>query len=206
MLPDKGAFGSLSMSTKRSGKGTSTVPGTKWRIRTVFTLVSVLTEFLDLAIWESLIVLQDDYARFRELNVTAEMSPAMFFQTPIAQGSEGLMEWDFATMIKNQILVTIGSDCYPDSRDLNVVLPACARILDGVMKVMPDPEAAKEEAAETICRMLTVAGADAVNRRDTLGNIETGKTANFVVVDRDLSRGEFEGAQILTTYFEGYKV
>jgi hypothetical protein len=33
-----------------------------------------------------------------------------------------------------------------------------------------------------------------------------GKTSNFIVVDRDLSRGEFEGARAVRTYFEGKKV
>jgi predicted amidohydrolase YtcJ len=51
--------------------------------------------------------------------------------------------------------------------------------------------------------MLTLAGAEAMGREKDLGSIEVGKKANFIAVDRDLSRGEFEDAGVLATWFEG---
>ena len=36
--------------------------------------------------------------------------------------------------------------------------------------------------------------------------IEAGKIANFIVVDRDLSQGDFAGATVLKTWFEGRQV
>lgn len=39
-----------------------------------------------------------------------------------------------------------------------------------------------------------------------MGSIETGKKANFIAVDRDFSRGEFSGARVLKTWFEGKMV
>ena len=54
--------------------------------------------------------------------------------------------------------------------------------------------------------MITVGGAEAVGRSETTGSIEAGKIANFIVVDRDLSQGDFAGATVLKTWFEGRQV
>lgn len=59
---------------------------------------------------------------------------------------------------------------------------------------------------EALCRMMTLNGAIAVDRQRELGSIEVGKKANFIVLSQDLSKGEFDGAKVLRTYFEGEKV
>lgn len=59
---------------------------------------------------------------------------------------------------------------------------------------------------EALCRMMTLNGAIAVNREKEMGSIEVGKKANFIVMNQDLSKGEFDGAKVLRTYFEGEKV
>ena len=51
--------------------------------------------------------------------------------------------------------------------------------------------------------MLTLAGAKAVGKEEVVGSIEVGKKANFIAVDRNVARGEFEGAKVLRTWFEG---
>lgn len=51
--------------------------------------------------------------------------------------------------------------------------------------------------------MLTLSGAEAVGREGVQGSIEVGKRADFIVVDRDLSRGMFEGAKVVGTWFGG---
>lgn len=149
----------------------------------------------------------DDFARFRKLNVTAEMSPSMFFVHPATAASQGLMDWNWAKMIKHAAHLTIGSDWTFDDPDL---LPPCALILDCVAAaVMPssdDASAKRQAAGETICRMLTIAGAEATGRAATTGSIEVGKKACFISVDKDLSRGDFDGAKVLGTWFEGEKV
>ncbi|EXJ71714.1 uncharacterized protein A1O5_05522 [Cladophialophora psammophila CBS 110553] len=145
----------------------------------------------------------DDYPRFQQLNVTAEMSPSMFFVHPMTTMSGGLMDWNWGKMIKNRAHLTVGSDwAFQDPS----ILPACALIMDSVAAAFPAAEGAASTAAEAICRILTVAGAVATGRESRVGAIEVGKKANFIMVDRDLSKGEFEGAKVLGTWFEGERV
>jgi len=64
----------------------------------------------------------------------------------------------------------------------------------------------KQVAAATLCRMITLGGTEAVGRSRMQGSIEVGKMANFIAVDQDLSQGEFAGATVLKTWFEGRQV
>ena len=137
----------------------------------------------------------DDYSRFRALNVTAEMSPAFFFTHPITAGSGGLMDWDFAKMRAHNAHTTIGSDWGAGEK------PDILPFLDGIVEIVGGGD--RQAGGGALCRMLTLAGAEAVTRENDLGSIEVGKKANFIAVDRDLSQGEFEGASVLTTWFEG---
>ncbi|KIW16533.1 hypothetical protein PV08_06588 [Exophiala spinifera] len=141
------------------------------------------------------IILDEDFRRYKDLNITAEMSPAIFFVHPITESSRGLMHWSFPRMIEPSALITIGSDwCAPNLPDL---LPIMSNIVESV------GDGDKNVGAARICRILTLAGAEAVGRQDKFGSIERGKKANFIALDNDLSRGEFEGARLLTTWFEG---
>ncbi|KAK5076870.1 hypothetical protein LTR64_005651 [Lithohypha guttulata] len=137
----------------------------------------------------------DEYPRFKALNVTAEMSPAFFFVHPITQASGGLMDWNFPKMLAADAQISIGSDwgagASPD------LLPDVAKVVDIV------GGGDRNLGGEKLCRMLTLAGAEAVGREKELGSIEVGKKANFIAVDKDLSQGDFEGASVLTTWFEG---
>ncbi len=127
----------------------------------------------------------------------------MFFVHPVTSMSDGLMDWNFTKMLKHGAHLTIGSDwAFQDP----AILPSCALILDSVAAALPASDDAKGKAAEEICRMLTSAGAVATGREETVGTIGVGKKANFIVVDRDLGKGEFDGAKVLGTWFEGKRV
>ena len=140
----------------------------------------------------------DEYARFKPLNVTAEMSPAFFFKHPVTEASGGLMDWNFPKMRAAGAHITIGSDwgagAEPD------ILPCMGAVVEQI------GDGDKAVGGERIIRMLTLAGAEAVGREREVGSIEVGKKANFIAVDKDLSRGEFEGASVVTTWFEGEPV
>lgn len=64
----------------------------------------------------------------------------------------------------------------------------------------------KERGGEILCRVITLSGAEAVGAQDRTGSLEVGKRANFIAVDRDLSKGHFSGAVVLKTWFEGQLV
>ncbi|KAF2011981.1 amidohydrolase 3 [Aaosphaeria arxii CBS 175.79] len=140
---------------------------------------------------------EGDYERYAGLNVTAEMSPAAFFGSELEQGSE-LMDWNFAKMRSAGAHITVGSDwgAAPDPTILSFMANKLEQIGDGSI----------EKGAELALQMLTLNGAQAVGREREVGSIQVGKKANFIVVDRDLSRGEFAEASVLRTYFEGEKV
>ena len=140
-------------------------------------------------------VRDEDYKRYKDLNVTAEMSPAFFFAHPITDASGGLMDWNFPKMLRADAHVTIGSDWGAgESPD---ILPC----LGGVVESVGNGD--KSLGGKRLCRMLTLAGAEAVGKETLFGSIEVGKQANFIAVDQDLSRGEFDGASVLSTWFEG---
>ena len=137
----------------------------------------------------------EDYGRFKALNVTAEMSPAFFFVHPVTEASGGLMDWNFGKMIKAGAEMTIGSDWGAgESPD---ILPCLDAIVESV------GEGDRIRGGKRICRMLTLGGAEAVGREKDLGSIEVGKKANFIALDKDLSKGEFGGVRVMKTWFEG---
>lgn len=123
------------------------------------------------------------------------MSPAMFFSHPLTATSNGLMDWNFSKMIETNAHVTIGSDWVAPSN------PSLFPALGGIVEKVGG--GSNEKGAETLCRMLTLAGAEAVGRDKVTGSIETGKKANFITLDKDVSGGDFDGVSVLTTWFEG---
>lgn len=141
----------------------------------------------------------DEYVRFAPLNVTAEMSPSMLFATEEHAAPDGLAKWDFGKMIANGAHITIGSDFV--GQDPGVFGP-CVAALKSVRNSIRD----KEAAVEALMRMITLSGAEATGREGVSGSIEVGKKANFVLVDKDLGKGGFDGAEVLETWFEGERV
>ncbi len=126
------------------------------------------------------------------------MSPAGLFVHPVTAASNGLMDWNFTKMMNAGAHMTIGSDwgAVPD--------PALFQHVAGIVEVVGRGD--KVAGGEALCRMMTLNGAMAVNREKEVGSIEVGKKANFIVLSQDLSKGEFDGAKVLRTYFEGEKV
>ncbi|KAH6643928.1 putative exoenzymes regulatory protein aepA precursor [Boeremia exigua] len=140
----------------------------------------------------------DDFQRYAPLNVTAEMSPAELFVHPVTAGSQGLMDWNFTKMMDAGAHITIGSDwgAVPD--------PSLFEHMANIVDVVGRGD--RSAGGEALCRMMTLNGAMAVGREKELGSIEIGKKANFIVTSQDLSKGEFKGAKVIRTYFEGERV
>ena len=134
------------------------------------------------------------------------MSPSVLFPIAHLAAPDGLATWDFAKMLAHHAHLTIGSDYF--NTDPSPLAP-CAAIMASVMSAMDDggnTGEARLRAGAAIVKMLTLAGAEATGREGVGGSIEVGKRANFVTVDRDLSRGEFEGARVTGTWFQGGRV
>ncbi|KAG4273633.1 hypothetical protein FPRO04_09500 [Fusarium proliferatum] len=145
---------------------------------------------------------QDDIKRMAELRITAEMSPAIFHDTSLTSNYPHIFKWPFKELQDTGVHVTVGSDWF--LTDTPGLFPALSAIVERFG--MQEGKTAKEVGGTKICRVITLAGAEAVGKASEMGSIETGKRVNFIAVDRDLSRGEFSGAKVLKTWFEGKMV
>lgn len=149
----------------------------------------------------------DDIARLAELSVTAEMSPAIFHETGLVSAFPHIFKWPFNEVLASGAKMTIGSDwILPPTPSLFASLAAIVDKIGEANAGSKEGRTPRQAGGEAICKIITLGGADAVGRSHEIGSITQGKAANFIVVDRDLSQGEFEGAEILQTWFEGQLV
>jgi predicted amidohydrolase YtcJ len=137
-----------------------------------------------------------DYARFAELGVVAEMSPAIW-QIPEFDAVLGA-GYRFATLQQAGAPLTVGSDWIitPDPN----LFPA----LQGMLQRRD-----QSVDLEYALRALTIEGARAIGRADRQGSVERGKSADLIVLDRnlfDVAPDEIGGTRVLRTVFEGRTV
>lgn len=136
----------------------------------------------------------DDLPRLSRLRAVAEMSPALWhMKTPEFEPLK--YGFKFRTMIGAGAHLTVGSD-WIISENPNL-FPALAGMLDRGDESI--------SLAEALCR-LTRAGAEAVDGAEQFGTLEPGKSADFIVLDRDLFAIPIEdiaGTIVLNTVFEG---
>ncbi|KAL2830131.1 amidohydrolase 3 [Aspergillus pseudoustus] len=148
----------------------------------------------------------DDVKRFEGLRITAEMSPAIFDAKP-APGLEYLSSWDFAGFLETNALVTIGSDWIvtPTPNLFQVLRPVAEKIGAHFKTETQDGDGLTDlqRGSQIVLRLLTLNGAEAVGSQHRTGSIEVGKKANFIALDRDLTKGDFVGTQVTRTWFEG---
>ena len=160
----------------------------------------------------------DDLHRFAELGVVAEMCPILWYPSPLhnmmeaALGNERSSRfWQVKTLVDSGALVNYGSD-WPS------VVPS-ASPWPGIeaMVTRADPytnttaQLAAEEAVdlETALRIFTINGAETMYNADASGSIEEGKSADFIVLDRnlfDIDATEISDTVVLQTVFEGRTV
>ena len=145
----------------------------------------------------ALFVHADDLRRLPALNVGAEMSPAVWhIKAPeFAKLDEGCK---FGTLRAAGAEVTIGSDW---------VLTDSPNLFPGIQGVLD--RGAESVALDEAIDMMTIAGARAVGLADRTGSIEIGKSADLIVLDRNLFETpitEIGATQVLRTVFEGRTV
>jgi predicted amidohydrolase YtcJ len=136
----------------------------------------------------------DDYPRYVELDVVAEIGPAMWFPfgaTPVLierLGEERVREryFDIRSMLDAGIVVAWGSDWPAGTPDANPF-----RGLEG-MVTRAHPSGDFEGtlgvpiSLEEGIRIITMGAAYAMGREDSIGSIEVGKHADLIVLDRNL--------------------
>ncbi|MBC3475652.1 MULTISPECIES: amidohydrolase [Pseudomonas] len=139
----------------------------------------------------------EDRDRLAGLRVVAEMSPALWHNT--SPEFECLRTgFKFNTMHRLGTHVTVGSDWIITEN------PNLFPALQGML--LRDTESVD---LETALFMMTMAGAQAVGRQDEFGSLEAGKSADFIVLDRNLfeiAKNEVGDTQVLQTVFKGKTV
>lgn len=158
-----------------------------------------------------------DIPRVRALGMTWEMSPYIWFPTPItahdiaqAVGPERMRRlWPVREVVATGANVVVGSD-WPVIPDVNPWL-AFETLVTRQAPGATGPAAAPDEAitrAQALT-LLTVNGARELGRLDRGGTIEPGKLADVIVVDRNplaVPVGQIHSTRVLATFIAGEQV
>ena len=136
-----------------------------------------------------------DMPRLAALNVVAEMSPSVWHLYGRLLGDPPRDAWEFRTLLDNGAMMTVGTDW--------VVTPT--------PNLFPALEGMLDRGDESIdlaaaLRTMTINGAISVGWDASVGSIEAGKFADFIVLDRNLFEipmTDISETRVLTTVFEG---
>ncbi len=134
----------------------------------------------------------DDYARLKDLDITAEFSPVVWFQTPYTKavtstlGPERMSRWyPMKSVIENGGRITMGSDGPLMWQD------TFTRLEGAITRKDPS----KNEEALTLneaidlpsaIRAMTINAAYLMDTDDQVGSIEIGKYADIIILDQNL--------------------
>ena len=156
----------------------------------------------------------DDLPRFAALNVTADLSPYLWFPRPIidsivgAVGERAHYYWPIRELLDSGANLAIGSD-WPSVAESMNPWPAIEAMVtrrnpytDAAEALWPEQAISLDEALA----IFTMGGALAYRLDDVTGSMEPGKSADFIVLDQNLFDAPVESiseTRVLQTYFEG---
>ena len=159
----------------------------------------------------------DDVPRFAELNVTADLSPYLWFPRPIidsilgAVGQRAEYYWPIRDLLESGANLAAGSD-WPSVAESMNPWPALEAMVtrrnphtDGIAALWPEQAITLDQAVH----IFTMGGALAYRLEDRTGSIEVGKSADLIVLDQNLFEIPIEAVsdtKVLRTVFEGVTV
>ena len=156
----------------------------------------------------------DDLPRFAELNVTADLSPYLWFPRPIhnsildAVGERALEYWPIRDLLESGANVAAGSD-WPSVAESVNPWPAIEALVTRRNPYTNSDEALWPEQAITLeqaLKIFTLDGAKAYRLEELTGSIEVGKSADLIVLNQNLFEVPIESVSetmIDQTFFEG---
>ena len=154
----------------------------------------------------------DDYSRLKELDVTAEFSPVVWFPTTYTEGvaeelgNERRNRWyPMKSLLNHEARFVIASDGPLMWQD------TFSRLEGAITRKAPDDgevALAPDEAIDlpAAIRAMTIDSAYLMNQEDVVGSIELGKRADMIVLDRNLTEippEEIDSTKVLLTVFDG---
>lgn len=160
----------------------------------------------------------DDIPRFKELNVTAELSPILWYPTALVEVMAQIVSkdvadrfWPIKSLHEAGAHIIYGSDWPSVVPDPNpwpgIEAMVTRRDPYGVRPGVLWAEQAIDLA--TTVRIFTINGAVAAKHADLTGSIEVGKSADFIILDRNIFEipvDEISDTQVLSTVVSGKEV
>ncbi|HYW76495.1 MAG TPA: amidohydrolase [Gammaproteobacteria bacterium] len=160
----------------------------------------------------------DDIPRFAELGVAGDLSPIIWYPTPILEGAKAalgieraLQFWPNRDLHEAGALLAAGSDwpVVPNPDPWDGIEGMITR--QNPAGDYPGESLWPEQALDlpTVLEIYTRNAAKAAGLGNITGSIEVGKSADILVLDRNLFQipaHEIAETQVLTTYFEGRAV
>ena len=160
----------------------------------------------------------DDIPRFKELNVIAEFSPILWYPSPLVQVMSQVIGEERANRFwPTQLLLQAGAHIIYGSDWPSVVPDPNPWPGIEAMVTREDPYgnfpgrlwAEQAVDLETALRIFTINGAVAGKQADRTGTIEVGKSADFIVLDRnlfDIPVQDIGDTQVVLTVVSGEEV
>lgn len=155
-----------------------------------------------------------DVPRFAQLDATPDYSPVIWHPSPIiasiesALGERGRHYWPTRSLIDSGASIAAGSDWPAAVPDENPWVGIEALVTRQDPRGESTGALWKEQAIklDEAIRIYTVNGARALKLQKNIGSIEPGKSAEVIVLDRNLFEipiADVGDTQVLMTFFEG---